>query len=43
MNATQRTEEIQNRSDRTKRTVRLWCKDEWRDFQLTECLSTPWF
>ena len=32
MNATQRTEEIRNRSDPTQRTVRLWCKDEWRDF-----------
>ena len=34
MNATQRRQAIETRSERTDRTVRLWCKDEWRDFQV---------
>ena len=33
MNATQRGQEIKNRSESAdERTVRLWCKDRWRDF-----------
>ena len=32
MNATQRREAIEKRNEPTERTVRLWCKDEWRDF-----------
>ena len=32
MNATQRREAIEKRNEPTARTVRLWCKDEWRDF-----------
>ena len=32
MNATQRREAIENRSESAERTVRLWCKDRWRDF-----------
>ena len=32
MNATQRREAIENRSETAERTVRLWCKDRWRDF-----------
>ncbi len=35
MNATQRRQAIETRSERTDRTVRLWCKDEWRDFPVT--------
>lgn len=35
MNATQRRQAIETRSERTDRTVRLWCKDEWRDFRVT--------
>lgn len=35
MNATQRRHEIESRSEDTGRTVRLWCKDQWRDFQVT--------
>ena len=34
MNANQRSQEIKDRSERTDRTVRLWCKDQWRDFQV---------
>ena len=32
MNATQRREAIDNRSESAERSVRLWCKDRWRDF-----------
>ena len=33
MNATERRQEIENRSESAdERTVRLWCKDRWRDF-----------
>ena len=32
MNATQRSQEVSDRSEDTTRTVRLWCKDQWRDF-----------
>ena len=33
MNATQRRQAIENRSESAdERTVRLWCKDRWRDF-----------
>ena len=33
MNATQRRQAIENRSESADdRTVRLWCKDRWRDF-----------
>ena len=32
MNANQRRQLIENRSESAERTVRLWCKDRWRDF-----------
>ena len=35
MNATQRSQTIKSRSEPTDRTVRLWCKDQWRDFPVT--------
>ena len=34
MNATQRRQAIENRSDSTARTERLSCKDQWRDFPI---------
>ncbi|MYF79940.1 MAG: hypothetical protein F4180_08910 [Chloroflexi bacterium] len=34
MNATQRQQIIETRSEPTDRTVRLWCKDQWRDFNV---------
>lgn len=39
MNAEERTQLIETRRERAKgakgdRTVRLWCKDEWRDFEV---------
>ena len=35
MNATERRQAIESRSEPTDRTVRLWCKDQWRDFPVT--------
>ena len=35
MNATQRRQAIENRSEPANRAVRLWCKDQWRDFLVT--------
>ena len=32
MNANQRRQLIENRSESAERTIRLWCKDRWRDF-----------
>ena len=32
MNANQRRQVIENRSESAERTERLWCKDQWRDF-----------
>ena len=32
MNANQRRQTIENRSESAERTERLWCKDRWRDF-----------
>ena len=32
MNATQRRQAIEDRSESAGWTVRLWCKDQWRDF-----------
>ena len=34
MNANQRRQVIENRSESAKRTERLWCKDRWRDFPI---------
>ena len=32
MNASQRRQLVETRSESAERTVRLWCKDRWRDF-----------
>ena len=32
MNANQRRQLIENRSESAERTIRLWCKDRWRNF-----------
>ena len=35
MNARERRDVIQSRKESTDRTVRLWCKDQWRNFPVT--------
>jgi len=34
MNATQRRQTINDRKDSTDRQIRLWCKDQWKDFPI---------
>ena len=34
MNADERTKRIAEHGEKTDRTVRLWCKDQWKDFRV---------